>query len=213
MKTDDLIKLLATNVEATDRFKTTRELAGVVLFGAATSISIVLLTTGLRGDVETAHALPYLFLKFVFASLIVGFGVASLSRLSRPGGETKKSPLWSAAPLVGLIGIGALALIAMPVLHLRAMLMGTEWLECLVSIPLIAVAPFAAVVWFLRRMAPTNLRRAGAVGGIVAGGMSAMGYALHCTDDSIAFIAVWYSGAIVLCALAGAVLGPRLLRW
>lgn len=62
-------------------------------------------------------------------------------------------------------------------------------------------------------MAPTDLTRAGAVGGIVAGGMSAIGYALHCTDDSIAFIAIWYSGAIVLCALTGAILGPRLLRW
>jgi hypothetical protein len=27
------------------------------------------------------------------------------------------------------------------------------------------------------------------------------------------FIAVWYSGTIVLCTLAGAALGPRLLRW
>jgi len=43
--------------------------------------------------------------------------------------------------------------------------------------------------------------------------VSAMGYALHCTDDSLPFIAVWYGGTIVLCTLAGAALGPRLLRW
>jgi hypothetical protein len=43
--------------------------------------------------------------------------------------------------------------------------------------------------------------------------MSAAGYALHCTDDSLPFIALWYGGAIVMCTLAGAVLGPRLLRW
>ena len=46
-----------------------------------------------------------------------------------------------------------------------------------------------------------------------AGGVSAMAYALHCTDDSLPFVAVWYGGTIVLCTLAGAALGPRLLRW
>ena len=124
-----------------------------------------------------------------------------------------RSPLWATAPLVAFLALAAFALIAAPVVHLRTMVMGTEWLECLISIPVIAVVPFAAVVWFLRRMAPTDLVGAGGVAGVVAGGMSAMGYALHCTDDSLPFIAVWYGGAIVLCALAGAVLGPKLLRW
>jgi hypothetical protein len=27
------------------------------------------------------------------------------------------------------------------------------------------------------------------------------------------FFAVWYCGTILLCTLAGAALGPRLLRW
>lgn len=43
--------------------------------------------------------------------------------------------------------------------------------------------------------------------------MSAIDYTLHCTDDSLPFIAMWYGGTIALCALAGAVLSPRLLRW
>ncbi|ABQ39736.1 NrsF family protein [Bradyrhizobium sp. BTAi1] len=42
---------------------------------------------------------------------------------------------------------------------------------------------------------------------------SALVYALHCTSDSLPFVAVWYGGTIVLCTLAGAVLRPRLLRW
>src|SRR5260370_1427946 len=65
----------------------------------------------------------------------------------------------------------------------------------------------------VRRAAPTNLARTGAFAGLIAGGVSAMAYALHCTDDSLPFVAVWYGGTIVLCTLAGAALGPRLLRW
>jgi hypothetical protein len=49
--------------------------------------------------------------------------------------------------------------------------------------------------------------------GLVAGGISAMAYALHCANDSLPFVAFWYGGTIVFCTLVGAGLGPRLLRW
>jgi hypothetical protein len=97
--------------------------------------------------------------------------------------------------------------------HFWTPAMGDQWLECLLSIPIIAIVPFAAIVWAVRRAAPTNLVRAGAFSGLVAGGVSALAYALHCTDDSLPFVALWYGGTIVLCTLAGAILGPRLLRW
>src|SRR5258705_13737506 len=77
---------------------------------------------------------------------------------------------------------------------------------------MIAIVPFAVIVAAVRRAAPTNLARTGAVAGLVAGGISALAYALHCTDDSLPFVAVWYGGTIVACTLAGARLGPRLLR-
>jgi len=65
----------------------------------------------------------------------------------------------------------------------------------------------------VRQAAPTDLARAGALAGLVAGGVSATAYALHCTDDSLPFVALWYGGTIALCTIAGAALGPRLLRW
>jgi hypothetical protein len=84
-----------------------------------------------------------------------------------------------------------------------------------------AFSPFQSLRSFLspfqfgpyEKGAPTNLVRAGAFAGLIAGGVSAMAYALHCTDDSLPFIAVWYGGTIVLCTLAGAALRPRPLRW
>lgn len=75
------------------------------------------------------------------------------------------------------------------------------------------VLAFVLVVWAVRQAAPTNLRRAGALAGLVAGGLNAAGYALHCTADTLPFVALWYGGTIVLCTRAGALLGPRLLRW
>ena len=97
--------------------------------------------------------------------------------------------------------------------HWQHMASQGEWLECLVSIPLIAIAPFAVLVWAVRQAAPTNLVRTGALVGLVAGSISAMGYGLHCMADSLPFIAIWYGGTIALCTLAGAKLGSWLLRW
>lgn len=107
-----------------------------------------------------------------------------------------------------------LSLAYAPSTHWEAMIVGDMWLECLVSIPIIAIVPFAVIVWTVRRLAaPTDLARTGAFAGLAAGGVSAMGYALHCMDDSLPFIALWYGGTIILCTVAGALLGPRLLRW
>ena len=102
---------------------------------------------------------------------------------------------------------------AAPRPHWQGMVLGDQWLECLLSIPVIAIAPFAIIVWAVRQAMPTDLRRAGALAGLVAGALSATGYALHCADDSVPFVALWYGGTIAVCTLAGWALGPRLLRW
>ena len=64
------------------------------------------------------------------------------------------------------------------------------------------------------RAQPTQLRLSGAIAGVVAGGLGAAAYALSCSsENTIPFIAFRYNAAIVLCALIGAQLGTRLLRW
>lgn len=93
------------------------------------------------------------------------------------------------------------------------MVLGTRWAMCLVCIPLFAVVPFALLIWALSRGAPTELARTGGIAGVVAGAIGGAAYSLHCPDDSLPFVAVWYAGSILLCALAERWLGARLLRW
>jgi hypothetical protein len=93
------------------------------------------------------------------------------------------------------------------------MIFGPQWTACLICIPLFAIAPFAALVWALRRGAPTGLARTGAIAGLLAGALGAAIFAFHSPGSAIPFMILWYGGPIVLCALAGAILGPRLLRW
>jgi hypothetical protein len=76
-----------------------------------------------------------------------------------------------------------------------------------------ALPIFAAALLVLKSMAPTRPALAGAAAGGLAGGVGAAVYALHCVELTAPFLAVWYVSGIALPVLAGAVLGPRLLRW
>ena len=72
---------------------------------------------------------------------------------------------------------------------------------------------FAAMVWWLRGLAPTRLRLAGAAAGFAAGTTAALVYTLHCPEIEPPFLAVWYVLGMAIPAALGASLGPRLLRW
>jgi hypothetical protein len=53
----------------------------------------------------------------------------------------------------------------------------------------------------------------GAVGGLLAGALGATVFAMHCTNDSPLFVAIWYVLAIGLMSLFGLVVGRQALRW
>jgi hypothetical protein len=213
MRTDDLIAMLSTNVEAVDRRQVARTLGGAVAFGTLVALSVGLVVLGGRTDVGINGALGFLVIKLVFAMTVTALAFVFLIRSARPGGRRRGSVAFVLLPFAGIVGLASISLANAPAVHWQMMFMGDEWLECLLSIPIIAIVPFALVIWAVRQAAPTHLRRAGALAGLVAGGLSATGYALHCTADSLPFVAIWYGGTIMLCTLVGAVFGPRLLRW
>ena len=213
MKTDDLVAALSAHIEPVNRRLVSRTVFIALAAGAVVALGIILVGLGVRSDLTTARALMFLLLKLAFTAGIIGVASAYLTRLARPGAERTTSSISALVPFAAIVLLAAISLGLAPSSHWNKMVMGDEWLECLLSIPIIAIVPFAVIIAAVRRAAPTNLVRTGAFAGLIAGGVSAMAYALHCTDDSLPFVAVWYGGTIVLCTLAGATLGPRLLRW
>lgn len=213
MKTDDLIVLLSSNVEPVPRRHVGWMLGGALAVSAVLAVSAMMFLLGVRPDLWDGSVWGALVLKLAFSLAVLIPASIYLVRLSRPGGERHISVLVVVLPFAAIALIAALNLAFAPVSHWDRMVSGRDWFECLVSIPIIAVVPFAVIVWVVRRMAPTDLVRTGAFVGLVAGSLSAAGYAFHCVDDSTPFVALWYGGTIALCTFAGAKLGPRLLRW
>ena len=213
MKTDQLIDMLSTNVEPVKSGQVWKPLIWALAIGGAASFCLMLATVGLRTDAAGGIHVGFLALKLLFMLSVIGTGTALLIKLIRPGQDGRKlfRLVFSLFLVAGFVGIAALALEPSAVWH--PMILGTQWATCLYCIPLFAIVPFAVLIWALRKGAPTNLKRTGAIAGLVAGALGATAYAFHCSDDSLPFVAIWYGAMVALCAWIGAQLGPRLLRW
>jgi hypothetical protein len=213
MKTDDLISMLSMNLEPVNHRLVVRTVSVAILIGTVTALGAMVLVFGVRVDLSKGSGAAYLLLKLFFTMGTLVLTSIALTKLARPGGEQRTPIALVALPFLVIMLLATISLAAAPSSHWEKMITGEQWLECLLSIPIIAILPFAAIVWAVRRTAPTNLARTGALVGLVAGSISATAYSLHCVDDSLPFVALWYSGTIAICTLSGALLGPRLLRW
>ncbi|MBY0564162.1 MAG: DUF1109 domain-containing protein [Hyphomonadaceae bacterium] len=211
MKTENLIDLLARNVEPAQRPRFVQRLAAMLALGLAAALLLLLLAFGVRPDMATAP-IPVM-LKAMFSAAAAAVALPLAMRLMRPG-----RPLgWRVGALLVFVGVSALATIIalmgeMPERRLDAWLGGGfPW--CLVLVPLLGAPAAALLMWLMRSFAPTKLASAGAAIGAVSGGVGAMAYSMYCPVDSIAFVTTWYVLAIAICAALGALVGSRLLRW
>lgn len=212
MRTDDLIKAL--DADASSKAMPLRS-AWWVAAGAAVVIAAVVfwLTIGPRHDIATAmHTMRFLA-KFVFTITLAISAFVFIRRLSTPGASTGRAAAWMiAAPLLVVVAV-ILELFAVPQAEWGTRMVGSNMMICMAFIPLIGIGPLAVFLWMLRYGAPTRPVLAGAVAGLLAGGLSATFYAAHCFDDSPLFVATWYTIAIVILAGLGGLGGRLFVRW
>lgn len=213
MKTDQLIDVLSTNVERVDRSRLSGTLAWAVGIGGIAAFCAMLAIVGLLPDLGSRSNLTFLGLKLLFTVSLLALGASFLVRAIRPGQDSRKSFRLAFVPFVAAGAVALAALAFAPPSTWDRVILGTTWASSLICIPLFAIIPFGVLIWALRKGAPTNLRRTSAIAGLVAGAIGASAYAFGCPANSIPFIAIWYGAAIALCAVIGAIVGPRLLRW
>jgi hypothetical protein len=216
MNTDRLIDILSDDPAPVESDQLGKVVLLAIVIGEVAAIALMLATVGPRADLQSTAHLEWLTAKLFFALSVVGVGVPLLIRSIRPGLEEQTSWRLGLVPFVTALAV-ALAVVFFSQPQAReALLRGTTRISsvrCLLCILFFAVIPMAAVIRAVRKGAPTRLRLSGSITGMVAGGIGAAAYAFNCTSDTIPFIAIWYGAAIAICALLGALLGPRLLRW
>ena len=86
-------------------------------------------------------------------------------------------------------------------------------MKCLQVSLLGGLATAIPMVLHLRRGAPISPERAGWLTGISSGGLGAFAYNFHCPFNDLIYIGVWYTLAVGICAIAGRLIVPHLIRW
>jgi len=212
VKTGALIDLLVADLEPS-RLRFRARLRLELACGGILAALILLMAIRLRPDLGAQLASPRLWFKFAATLTLSAASLGLVLRLATPGANAK--PWLGALFLAPLIlGLGVLAeALATPASSWAGRLVGHYAPYCVTLIPLLSAAPLACLLHALRQGAPADGGLAGAVAGLLAGGVSATLYALHCTDDSPFFVAAWYSLAIAIVTLVGYMGGRRWLRW
>jgi hypothetical protein len=212
MRTDDLIRTMVEDMH-TPAPGLMRRLGLALTLGFAVSAAAFAATLGPRDDIAAALSTVRFDLKLLQATLLAAATAFLALRLVRPAASTNAGKMWlaAAAGLVLLAVAAELAVLAPS--QWAAAAVGNNAAVCLTAIPALALPIMIAVLLALRAGAPTRPALAGAVAGLLAGSLSALLYAIHCTDDSPLFVALWYGMALAIVTLAGAAAGRLFLRW
>lgn len=212
MKTDDLIKAIAEDGTTAPPPMVICVLVALAFAGMVAG-TLFAQSLGVRPDIGSALLTWRFVAKLVvtLACFVSALWVAA--HLSRPDADPRRALIALSPPIVLLaLAIGA-EVTTSPASSWSARAIGSNSRLCLVSITTLSVAPLVILLIALRAGAPRSPATAGAAAGVLAGGLAAALYAIHCPDDSPLFVASWYVPAIAMVAGTGAAVGSRVLRW
>ena len=213
MRTENLTAILATNLEPVDSRRTTRRYVHGITAGA---LAALLLTGGvLHLNPALPHEVfePAFWVREIYCASLAALALLAVARLARPGARLGLLPAGVGAVVLVMWILAATTLLSAASQTRVKLLLGTTFAVCPFLIALVAAPLFLAILWILKDLAPTRLRRAGAGVGFAAGSIGALVYTLHCPELTTPFIGTWYLLGMLIPTAMGAFVGPRLLRW
>ena len=213
MKTDELIAALAAGTEPVDPRVPRRRLLLAAIGGAALGAPLMIGLLGPNPQLALAVQWPMFWSKVAFAVAVAAAAFAVALRLAKPGVPARRAAGALAIPFAAIWLVAAAALLASAPGEREALILGSTWRVCPLNIGMLSLPALALSLWALRGLAPTRLRLAGAAAGLLAGGLGAAVYTLHCPEMAAPFIGTWYVLGMMAPTALGAALGPRILRW
>ena len=210
--TDDLVNSLVGQLKPVPRNVIPLRLAMSVVAGGVVALILLLFAIGARPDLIAVLGSRAFLSKAAYMFATAGVSLFAVSRLARPGSDTKV--LWILPiPFLLYLPVGIWELARTDSSEWLAMLMGHGWQLCTWLVLFLTLPIFVAFWWAFRKFAPTNVEAAGAVAGLSASAIASVIYCLHCPTDTAVFALVWYTLAFGIAAMLGGVIGRYLLRW
>jgi hypothetical protein len=213
MKTDDLIRSLAAGAEAVDPQAPRRRLLAAAAAGIALAVPLMIGLLGVNPRLAQAATLPMFWVKLAFVAAVAAAAFAVALKLSRPGAPVRRTGVALAIPFAVMWLLAAAAIVVAAPGDRDALLFGSTWSACPMNIALLSAPVLLLSMWAMRAAAPTRPGMAGAAAGLLAGGLGATVYTLHCPELAAPFLGVWYVLGMSIPAAMGAAIGRSLLRW
>jgi len=213
MKTEELICLLAMGETKVPSHAIGKRFCFALAWSVPVGVLIMVGVYGVRSDLVQAMGGMMLWIKLAFAGFLTLFAALSTERLGHPGMRVDR--LWAglALPFLLLWLVAIVAVVRAEPAERVDLIFGSTWKTCPFNIALISLPLFAATLWFMKGLAPTQTVLAGASAGLLAGAIATMIYAFHCPESAVPFVGIWYVLGISIPTIVGAVFGPRVLRW
>lgn len=210
MKTDNLIEALAA--DTLPQKSVAAQLARAIPLALALSVAAVAVFWGLRSDIWQALG-SYAVLKTLGPLVLAALAVPIALALAHPGMQPARRWVGLGAAVALVLGVFVMAFVSNGWAGLIAALSTPSAAVCLFSIPVLALPLLAAGLWAMSSGAALRPGLTGAVVGLVAGALAASAYSLYCDKDMVLFVVPAYATGIASVMLAGALVGPRMLKW
>jgi len=213
MQTEDLISLMSAGNRPVDTGWLRRATWLCALAALSITAGLVLVTLGARPDLASAWMTPPVLAKALLGASVATIALALFQSSLRPGLKPARRLPLVAIPVL-LVAVWALLTLALaPPEQWSALTFGRYWRACLIAVPFYALLPLVLLLLLARRGAPVDGTLTGACAGLASAGLATVAYSLHCPDDTVPFLATWYTIAIAFVAGLGALVLPRFLRW
>jgi hypothetical protein len=211
--TDDLIDRLARDLRPVAPDALARLLVLALPPALAVSAALIVFVHGLRPDLAQAMLLSVFWVKSAYPLLLAIIGIGATLIVARPGGLPRTAGTGAIVVYLGLLAFCLWQLNQAAAGDYRQLVFGVSAWFCPLAVLAAATPVFAALVWFLRKAAPTRLRLAGFIAGTTSGAAGAWVYSWGCIENGLTFVALWYTTGILLMGLIGMASGRRLLAW
>lgn len=213
MKTDDLITLLAQDATPPPAAPIARRVGLGLAAGFALALVIYMLILGPRAGLLDLMMAPVILAKTLLPLALFALALRLGLRSVRPAASPGRTGwvIWAIPVLTLTLFVWAFAVT--PPASRMVNLLGHSIPVCLPAINLLSLPILAGLITALRRGAPVDPQKAGALAGLAAAGLATALYSTFCTEDSPLFYAVWYSVGIAITMALGAIAGARWLRW
>lgn len=214
MNTQQLIHTLASDLQTGAGPRRARlrwpRLAALTGLASLASLAAILLLLAPSPHLSHGPGATIVFSVLAGAALAAGAFWATL-KLSYP--EGRLGLWWLFLPLgILLFGLG-LEMSDTPSSSWIVRLWGDSPGACFLCVTALSLPILAAALVALRDGAPTHPRLCGAMAGLLAGGIAAALYTLHCPENSLLFVASWHVPAVLTVTFFGALAADRWLRW